>query len=273
MDLVDRQGLVRPVSLTAGRQPVRVTPGEIGLGLGDAGRLRPGLEGEGIGIDFDVGVAVLITDLEFVQFLRANPRQEQLPDPRATAGAHGVDPTVPGVEVPDHAHPLGVGGPDGELHAGDAGDRAGVGAQEAVGVPVPPLAEEVQVEVGELGRKGVGVDQPVNVALPVGPVDLVARRDQGGVALPDEQVRARQARDLEPGAGHPDPLGLGQEEPQAALAIGDMPPQHVEGVVVAGLDDAQERLGDMGGGGGSGGHDSLSPVRRGALAQRGKMVP
>ena len=262
-----------PVGLGAGRQPVGVTPGVIGLGLGEAGILRADLEGKGVGVDLDVGVAVLVADLEFVEFPRADPREEQLPDPRAAASAHGVDPAIPGVEVTDHADPLGVGGPDGEVHARDTGDGAGVGAEKAVGVPVPALAEEVQVEVRELWREGVGIDQPVNLALGIGPVDLVARRHQGGVALPDEEVRARDAGYLKRGAGHPDMLGLGQEEPQAAQAVVDMPPQDVEGVVVAGFDDAQEWLGELGGGGGSGGHDSLSPVRRGAVAQRGKMVP
>ncbi len=138
-----------------------------------------------------------------------------------------------------------------------------MGAKEAVGVPVAALAKEVQVEVPQLGREGIGVDEGMNLALGIGPVQAIIQRDQGGVALPDEEVRARDARDLQAGASHSHPFRLGQEEPQGAAAFGDMAAKDREGVMMARLQNLLERLGEPDVGWGSGGHDGGSPTRQG----------
>ena len=45
-----------------------------------------------------------------------------------------------------------------------------------------------------------------------------------------------------------------------------MAAQDLEGVVMAGLEDALEVFGELGGGGGSRGHDGVSPTRQEAMA-------
>ena len=52
---------------------------------------------------------------------------------------------------------VGVGGPDGEVHAGDAVDGPQVGAELLVALPVRAFAEQVQVVVGQQRREGVGI--------------------------------------------------------------------------------------------------------------------
>src|SRR5258708_4748460 len=56
-------------------------------------------------------------DLKFVERAFAQSGQEDLPDTLARMVAHGMDPTVPPVEVADDAHTLRVGRPHSEGHA------------------------------------------------------------------------------------------------------------------------------------------------------------
>ena len=63
-----------------------------------------------------------------------------------------------------------------------------------------------------------------------------------------------------------DRFGLGQKEPQGAYAFLDMAAQDLEGIMMVGLEDALEVFGELGGGGGSRGHDGVSPTRQEAMA-------
>ena len=72
---------------------------------------------------------------------------------------HRVPAAVPVVEVADHADPLRVRGPDGEVDAAEALVRPDVGAQPLVIAVVRPFAEQVQVEVGQDRAELVGIDE------------------------------------------------------------------------------------------------------------------
>jgi hypothetical protein len=143
--LIDRHGRVLPIDRGAPGQPVGIAPGIAVVRRHQTGGLGAQLEGAGIGVHLDQGMAALGAQLELVQAADPQPRYEQFPDPGAAPGAHGVDATIPIVEVSHYARPLGAGGPDGEPHPGDAVHLAGVGAQHPVGVPVVTLAVQVQV--------------------------------------------------------------------------------------------------------------------------------
>ena len=65
---------------------------------------------------------------------------------------------VPAIEVADDADALRVGRPDGEVHAGDAADRQAMGAELLPRAVVRPLAEQVQIEVGEDLAELIGID-------------------------------------------------------------------------------------------------------------------
>ena len=79
--------------------------------------------------------------------------------PVGAAVPHRVAAAVPVVEVADHAHPLGVGRPDGEVDAPEPLVRAEVCPQSLVVAEVRPLAQQVEVEVGEHRPEAVGVDE------------------------------------------------------------------------------------------------------------------
>ena len=56
---------------------------------------------------------------------------------------------IPLVEVADDAHALRIGGPDGEVHAGDAADRHHMRPELVPRAMMRALAEEVQVVLGQ----------------------------------------------------------------------------------------------------------------------------
>jgi len=76
-----------------------------------------------------------------------NAGNEQLPDSGAVAYAHGMPAAVPGIEIADDGDPTGVRRPDGETHAIDAVDGHTLGAEAAHQFEVPPLVEQMKVEV------------------------------------------------------------------------------------------------------------------------------
>ncbi len=219
-----------------------ITPGIVPLGTDEAGGIGAELEGVGVGVDLDVDQAGVVAQFQFVQGPGLEPRDEQLPDPAAAAGAHGVDPPVPGIEVPHHAGAGGVGGPDGELDPVHPLDTARVGTEEAIGMPVSALAEEVQVEVLQLRWKAIGVVVPVAVTGAVLPLQGIALRDLGPIALPDEQVCPIDPLQVWAAVRQADPLGLGQVDPHHDPGLGDVASEEGEGVMVAGLEDGPQRF-------------------------------
>ena len=115
MDLVDGHRLMQPVGLLAPFQPVGIAPG-IDVRLGDDGGgagTQLELLAVGIGLQHD-RAAIAVADLELVQIARAHVGDEQLPYAAAATHPHGVDSTVPAVEIADHADPFGAGCPHRE---------------------------------------------------------------------------------------------------------------------------------------------------------------
>ena len=153
--LVDAHRLMFPGLRIAIAHPLFVVPGVRAGRLDPGGRLRTDLVGAGIRVRLQVQAAMLtVADLELVERLGLELWNKQLPDAAAGMHHHRVAAPVPAVEITDHRHALGVGGPHRKPHAIDAvaGDR--VGAQYAVGVPVAALGEEVTVELGDVRREG-----------------------------------------------------------------------------------------------------------------------
>ena len=144
---------------------------------------------------------------------------------------------VPAVEVAHDAHPLGVGRPHREEHPRDPVHLVGMAAQEGVGMPVPPLAEEVQVEGLQHRREGVGVHGLPRCLPGVDPAKAGMPGQPGAVALPLEQVGALDALHLEQALHDPDAPGAGDESPDEGLPAFRMAAQEGEGIVVAGGED------------------------------------
>ena len=55
--------------------------------------------------------------------------------------------TVPGIEIADDAHALGIRGPHSEVHAFDPADRTRMGAQFVVALPMLAFAEQMQIVI------------------------------------------------------------------------------------------------------------------------------
>jgi hypothetical protein len=75
---------------------------------------------------------------------------------------HLVGAAIPAVEVADHAHGIGIGGPDGEVDTGDASDRMQLRAELLVALPVAAFAEQVEVIVGQHRGERIGVVEFAN---------------------------------------------------------------------------------------------------------------
>ena len=269
MDFVDGHGAVLPVRLRTRLEPCLVAPFEIALGKDDCRRFRAQLEGVAVGVDLDLNAAVSVAQLELVEAAGPDAGDEQLPNPGAVAHPHRVDVPVPGVEVADDADPVRVGGPDGELHARDAVHRPRVGAEETVCVPVASLAEQVQIKVPDLGRKAVRVAMMVRRPLRVVPIEKVALGHLPRFSLPNEQVCPGDALQLDPALDDAHPLRFGQERTHRAAAVTDVAAEDLEGVVMAGFDDALEGFRELREGGLAGEHDGRILCTSRADAARG----
>ena len=245
--LVDRHRCALPVVVAALRHPIAVLPGVGGRALDDARGLRALLEAVGVGIRLEHDVAGLAAYLELVEMPRGESRDEELPDAGATARPHGVHAAVPAVEIPDDADAHCVRRPDREQGARDLVDRVKVRTEEPVGVPVPALAEQVQIEVAELRREGIGVVGRQCVAVLVVPAEAVVRGDLAAVAAPLEEVRVGDALERDPALLDRDRACVGEEGPHEHAVVGRVATEHGEGIVVARLGDASQRFRERGG--------------------------
>ncbi len=189
MDFVDRHRTVQPVAVLALVQPLAVIPGVI-VGLGDdGGGAGPQLEVLPVGVGLEQNrAAVAMTDFKLVHVAGAEVRDEQFPDPATAAHPHRVHPAIPAVEAADDADPFGARCPNRKQHPGHAIGLVRMRAEEAIGVPVFALAEQVQVEIGDLRREAIGIVGDMLVVIRVAPDQPVALRHLIGLALPFKQV-------------------------------------------------------------------------------------
>ena len=108
------------------------------------------LGGEAVRIGLENEIAVMAAlDLVLVDFTLAEIGNEDLPDSRGAAIAHGMPAAVPVIEIADDADSLRIRCPDGEVHAAKALVRSNMGTEPLIIAVVRPFAEQVQVEIGE----------------------------------------------------------------------------------------------------------------------------
>src|SRR5438105_13359767 len=102
-------------------------------------------------------MAAAMLHCEFVLRADVDARNEYLPHAARNELPHGVAAAIPHVEIADDRDALGIRGPDGEVHAGDAIHGAWMGAELFVALPVLAFAEQMQIDVAHLRRESVGV--------------------------------------------------------------------------------------------------------------------
>ena len=160
-----------------------------------------------------------------------------------------MDATVPGIEIADDADALCVGRPDGELHATNAFNFADVRAERIVELVMRAFADQVQLEFGEHGRKGVRVDHFAGAAVVPAEAQAVVAglgplRDIGGQpGLEDAAGFDAVGGDLVPEDEHGDVGGVRLHDPDdvpaTAVAVDRVRAQVAEWVAML---RAQEKL-------------------------------
>ena len=111
------------VAAPARRHPLLVAPLVARDVADDGRRLRRRFEGDAERVGLRQQRAGRRADLELVPFAVGEIGNEDLPDAAGHEQPHRVDASVPAVEVADDADALGVGRPDGEVHAGGRAQR------------------------------------------------------------------------------------------------------------------------------------------------------
>ncbi len=233
MDFVHGHGLVLPVVSEPLFHPRLVFPEVGGRGGHDGGGARSQFELLSVGIGLGEDLAgVAVPDLEFVEGACAEIGNEELPDACPRADPHGMAAPVPAVEIPHDADALGVGSPHRKQHPGHAIHPVLPRAQAAVGVPVLALAEEMQVEVGELRQEGVGIMSQALVMAAIDPDQPVMERQIASIAPPFEQVAFAHSRKRTHAFENPHLVRMGQKDAHDGLFAILMAPQQGEGIVV-----------------------------------------
>src|SRR5438309_8964509 len=87
-----------------------------------------------------------------------------------------MNAAVPTIEVADDADALCTGGPNGEVSAADAFECDYLGAEFLVSVVMAALDHQIQVELAEHNRKGIGIEDFEGLAEVRAPLNLVTRR-------------------------------------------------------------------------------------------------
>src|SRR5258708_6857715 len=100
---------------------------------------------------------MLRADLKLVKEVALHGRDEELPDPRASQAAHGVQAAVPGIEVPHHADPGGARRPNRKGYAFHALHFQAVGSQFLPKLPMLAFTKKVEVELAQAWQERIGV--------------------------------------------------------------------------------------------------------------------
>ncbi len=181
MDFVNGDGGLEPIFLCALRNPIGVVP-LIGVEPGDDGAsIGPKLGAKAVGIGFErEDVAVRPDDFVFVDGSFRNFREKNFPDTRRTPRAHGMDATVPAIEIANDAHAPGAGSPNSEVNATEAFEGNEMSAEFFVGVVMAAFAHEVQIELAENVRKSVGIVNLKGRPIVCSSLDFVTARGRSG---------------------------------------------------------------------------------------------
>ena len=242
MQFVGRHRLVGGRAARSRGHPLVVAPRVRRLG-DDRRRRRRHLRPLGHRVGLQDPAVVRGEDLVFVRRSRGEPRDEQLPHAGRAEAAHRVRAAVPAVEVPDDTHGSRARRPDGERDAGHPGVVVHVGAEHVPELLVPPLADEVLVDLAEGRQMPVRIVAAELGAVVVGRDELVGRRLRVRRALPDAAANV--------GEGHAPPVrGDGGDRLRQRAARPDHPrpirllvrPEHVVRGVVGAVGDGVEDL-------------------------------
>ena len=133
-------------------------------------------------------------DLELVLLAVRQIGNEDLPDAAGHQQPHRVDAAVPPVEVADDADAIGVRRPDREVHAGRRADGDAMRAELLERAVVRPLAEQVQIEVGQHAAVAVRIVDLDDVVAGIGDAQAVVGNDALPASTEPDLEQARRHR-------------------------------------------------------------------------------
>ena len=98
--------------------------------------------------------------------------------------------TVPGIEITDHGHPAGVGGPDRESHAIQPLESLPVRSQPPPRVVTPAAAEAGERHLRQAAREGIGIKPGLLRPVAAAPAQAVWDRYALRFTQPGKEVGA-----------------------------------------------------------------------------------
>src|SRR5205807_10479311 len=105
-------------------------------------------------------------ELKFVMHVFRDTGNEQFPNAAADQFAHGVNPAVPAIEIPNHTDALRVRRPDREVNAGVVTDLAKMRAEFVVKAPMLAFGEKMNVHFAHDHAIGIRVTGDLFTAIP-----------------------------------------------------------------------------------------------------------
>ncbi|OIQ72529.1 hypothetical protein GALL_458430 [mine drainage metagenome] len=243
MHLVDRDRRVDRVVFCARFQPLVIRP----FGIVDAPHHRAGsrrmlrAKADRVGLQ-RLSLAALATDFVFIDGAIAQTGNENLPHAGCAAQAHRMAASVPEVKVAGDRNALGVGGPDGEMHALCPFVDQHMRAKRVPDAAVRALAQQVFIHLAQDGAKAVGiVEFPCRLGI-LGPQRIGHFPGQHA----PEQARAaveRLQHHRALGGQRGQPVGAGHKGHQHLPPAAVVQPQHRKGVAVGAGQNGPCRLG------------------------------
>ena len=156
---VDIQRRVQPVGARAPLKPLAVAPRILRRLAYPRRRCRAQLETLGVRVGFHHHrTAGAVANFVLVQRAGRQFRHEQFPHPAGAARLQRMHAPVPGIEIADQAHALGIGRPHREAHARDALNRHRPRTQRKIGLVQAAGAEQIQIVVGKGERERIGIE-------------------------------------------------------------------------------------------------------------------
>ena len=181
MHFVDGDWRLEPIFLSAVLYPVGIFPLMNVETSDNRAGVGPKLGAEGVGIGFErKHVDGGAKDFIFVDGAFVELWNENFPDAGRAARAHGMDATVPVIEIADDTDAPGAGRPDSEVNAANAFESNEMRAEFVVSVVVAAFSHEMEIEFAENEGKGVGVVKLERIAVMGATLDFVAAGSRSG---------------------------------------------------------------------------------------------
>ncbi len=116
------------------------------------------MEAEGIGLQRHK-IATGTQKFEFVTLANGGAGHEDFPHADVEALSHHVAAAVPVVEIADHRHAPGIGGPHGEMYAVCTFMIHGMGAKPVMEAQMIAFGNVIIIERPQHRPKQIGIDQ------------------------------------------------------------------------------------------------------------------